>query len=144
MFENKTKITININEELYNRINDLVEYRNLWSKFELLDNDVHTIEDFIVGSTIERLKSIEAFTRPKQNKKLLINDDKSLKNNIKKYLDDHGIKQIELTNVLKIDKSALSMYLNNYKQPPIDLFIKIWAILDYPPIEELLYREVDD
>jgi DNA-binding Xre family transcriptional regulator len=79
---------------------------------------------------------------PKENVEPLINcHDGLIKNNIKKIMKDQKITQKELSEMTGIDKSNLSIYMNNKSQPSIEFFLRIWHALDYPPLTEILYRE---
>ncbi len=49
--------------------------------------------------------------------------------------------QKELSELTGIDKSNLSIYMNNKSQPSIEFFLRIWHALEYPPLTELLYKE---
>jgi DNA-binding Xre family transcriptional regulator len=79
---------------------------------------------------------------PKESVEPLINyHDGLIKNNIKKIMKEQRITQKELSEMTGIDKSNLSIYMNNKSQPSIEFFLRIWHALDYPPLNELLYRE---
>jgi|GEM_PF-6923878 len=79
---------------------------------------------------------------PKENVEPLINcHDGLIKNNMKKIMKERKITQKELSEMTGIDKSNLSIYMNNKSQPSIEFFLRIWHALDYPPLNEILYRE---
>jgi DNA-binding Xre family transcriptional regulator len=88
----------------------------------------------------EAAKQLE--NTPKENVEPLINrHDGVIKNNIKKIMKEQKITQKELSEMTGIDKSNLSIYMNNKSQPSIEFFLRIWHALDYPPLTEILYRE---
>jgi DNA-binding Xre family transcriptional regulator len=72
---------------------------------------------------------------------LINNHEGSIKNNIKKIMKEKKITQKELSEITGIDKSNLSIYMNNKSQPSIEFFLRIWHALDYPSLNEILYRE---
>jgi DNA-binding Xre family transcriptional regulator len=72
---------------------------------------------------------------------LIHNRDGLIKNNIKKIMKEQKITQKELSEMTGIDKSNLSIYMNNKSQPSIEFFLRIWHALDYPSLNEILYRE---
>jgi DNA-binding Xre family transcriptional regulator len=79
---------------------------------------------------------------PKQNVEPLIDDHEGLiKNNIRKIMKEQKMTQKELAEITGIDKSNLSIYMNNKSQPSIEFFLRIWHALDYPPLNEILFRE---
>jgi DNA-binding Xre family transcriptional regulator len=79
---------------------------------------------------------------PKENVEPLINcHDGLIKNNIKLIMKEQKITQKELAEMTGIDKSNLSIYMNNKSQPSIEFFLRIWHALDYPPLNEILFRE---
>lgn len=144
MKNEKIKFSIEMNLDTYSRLKDVVQYYNLFDKFYNVDGEVLTEHDLIIGAIKEILDKFETFSDSKLNSDLTPKKNKPLKNNIKTYLKKRNIKQIELAQALGIDKGALTMYLNNYKQPPIDLFMDILAVLQYPSLDEILYREEEN
>jgi DNA-binding Xre family transcriptional regulator len=79
---------------------------------------------------------------PKDSVEPLINDqDGLIRNNMKKIMKEKRITQKELSVKTGIDKSNLSIYMNNKSQPSIEFFLRIWHALDYPALNEILYRE---
>ncbi|QGQ48240.1 helix-turn-helix domain-containing protein [Metabacillus sediminilitoris] len=78
----------------------------------------------------------------KENVEPLIHSHEgAIKNNLKKILKEQKMTQKELSEITGIDKSNLSIYMNNKSQPSIEFFLRIWHALDYPPLNEMLYRE---
>ncbi len=79
---------------------------------------------------------------PKENVEPLIHyQDGLIKNNMKLIMKKRKMTQKELSEMTGIDKSNLSIYMNNKSQPSIEFFLRIWHALDYPPLNEILYRE---
>lgn len=78
----------------------------------------------------------------KENVESLIHSHEgAIKNNLKKLLKEKKMTQKELSEITGIDKSNLSIYMNNKSQPSIEFFLRIWHALDYPLLNEMLYRE---
>jgi transcriptional regulator with XRE-family HTH domain len=78
---------------------------------------------------------------PKQGIEQLIECEGVIKNNIKKLMKERKMTQKELSELTGIDKSNLSIYMNNKSQPSIEFFLRIWHALEYPPLAQLLYKE---
>ena len=79
---------------------------------------------------------------PKESVEPLINNqDGLIRNNMKKIMKEKRMTQKELSVKTGIDKSNLSFYMNNKSQPSIEFFLRIWHALDYPSLNEILYRE---
>jgi DNA-binding Xre family transcriptional regulator len=132
------KITIFLNDDLYNDILNIVEYRN---KRVLIDNEnkkATTIEEFVTGSVIQVLKWIK-------NEELSAGFDDlgkpyRLKNNFKQILKQKGWNQKMLSDKASIDPSNISIILANRSQPSLDYFLRIWIALGCPPLTDCLYR----
>lgn len=141
MYKEKIKITIEIDKNLHYRIQDVINYYNLGHRFKDVDRDLRTEQDFIIGSIVNFLEYVEVFAYPPKHVELLNQDKRPLKNTVKMYLKKHKIKQRELAQTIGMDEGTLSNILNNNVQPSMDSFIKIWAALNYPPLDELIYRQ---
>ena len=63
-----------------------------------------------------------------------------LKNRIKEVLKEKNIKQLDLADLTGLDKSTINLIVNNRTQPTLEAFLKIWAVLDFYPIEKIFYR----
>jgi DNA-binding Xre family transcriptional regulator len=105
---------------------------------EIIKKLYETLPEF-VPILIEATKQLE--DSPKQDIEQLIKYDGPIKNNIKKLTKERKITQKELSEMTGIDKSNLSIYMNNKSQPSIEFFLRIWHALEYPPLTELLYKE---
>jgi DNA-binding Xre family transcriptional regulator len=105
---------------------------------EIIKKLYETLPEF-VPILIEATKQLEDI--PKQDIEQLIKCDGAIKNNIKKMMKERKMTQKELSELTGIDKSNLSIYMNNKSQPSIEFFLRIWHALEYPPLTELLYKE---
>lgn len=137
--ENYKKITLFLNDDLLNEIEQLMEYRNIRLLVRNISNKPREIDDFIVGCVIHYLKDI------KKQSTLAGYDDLGkpyrLKNRLKEYVKKRGMLQKELAIQTNIEESNISMILNNKVQPSLDYFLRIWIVLNCPPLNEILYRE---
>lgn len=105
---------------------------------EIIKKLYETLPEF-VPILIEATQQLE--DSPKQDIEKLIRSDGTIKNNIKKLMKEHKLTQKELSELTGIDKSNLSIYMNNKSQPSIEYFLRIWHALEYPPLTQLLYKE---
>jgi predicted XRE-type DNA-binding protein len=108
------------------------------NKPDIIKKLYETLPEF-VPILIEATKQLE--DSPKQDIEQLIKCDGEIKNNIKKLMKERKMIQKELSELTGIDKSNLSIYMNNKSQPSIEFFLRIWHALEYPPLTELLYKE---
>jgi DNA-binding XRE family transcriptional regulator len=136
-------ITIHLEPETINFLHDVAQYENLKSKFK---NGRPTIkeEDVIKASINHFIKDIKNFYKSQIIKDVSNGLGKPyvLKNRIREILKEKGLKQQDLSAMTNIDKTNISLILNNKNQPSMDLFLRIWVALDYPPIEDIFYREL--
>lgn len=105
---------------------------------EIIKKLYETLPEF-VPILIEATQQLE--DSPKQDIEKLIRSNGTIKNNIKKLMKEHKLTQKELSELTGIDKSNLSIYMNNKSQPSIEYFLRIWHALEYPPLTQLLYKE---
>lgn len=142
MSEEKINLTIKVNKQIFDRVNDVVNYRNLALKFEnQIEFEVGNVDDFIIGAVKEALNEAELFSYNPSKPELQNQDRRPIKNSIKFYLQKHKIKQIELSQATGIERGNLSSILNNNITPSLDAFLRIWGALGFPPINEIIYRE---
>lgn len=109
------------------------------NKPEIIKKLYETLPEFvpILNEAAEQLGK-----EPKMEVEPLIKDKKgAIKNNIKRIMKERKMTQKELAELTGIDKSNLSIYMNNKSQPSIDFFLRIWHALEYPPLTDILYRE---
>ena len=64
-----------------------------------------------------------------------------LKNKLKSFLKEKGIKPSTLAKAVDISTGRLSDILNNKNQPSLDVFLRIFYYLDFPDLNDILYRE---
>ncbi|MEW9672935.1 helix-turn-helix transcriptional regulator [Ammoniphilus sp. 3BR4] len=64
-----------------------------------------------------------------------------LKNKLKAFLEEKGIKPSTLAKAVNISTGRLSDILNNKNQPSLDVFLRIFYYLDFPDLDEILYRD---
>ncbi|WP_299831297.1 helix-turn-helix transcriptional regulator [uncultured Metabacillus sp.] len=134
---------IELEKETVHEIEDLIKYFKIR---KLLTNKdfSQSHEEFIKSGLyahIERLKRFHSFTISKDTYKL--KSSSKLKNKIKQFMVEEGLKQKDLSELTEIDPGALSNILSNRNQPSMDYFLRIWVALGCPPIEELFYRDTD-
>lgn len=135
--------TISVSKETAEFIANVKTYENLKSKFKngrpLVDE-----EDIIKAAINSFIKDIRNFYKHQ----IIIDSTGGLgkpyklKNRFKEIVKARGIKQLDLSELTRIDRSNISMIFNNRNQPSIDYFLRLWIALDYPPIEEVFYREL--
>lgn len=140
--EDYKKVTIFLNGNLYKELLDIVEYRN---KRILVDNEekkATSIEEFVTGSVIQVLKWI------KSEDSLAGNDDLGkpyrLKNRFKEIAEKKRIRGKDLSELTNIHQGNISIIFQNRSQPSLDYFLRIWIALGCPPLNECLYREIDE
>lgn len=140
--EDYKKVTIFLNGNLYKELLDIVEYRN---KRILVDNEekkATSIEEFVTGSIIQVLKWI------KSEDSLAGNDDLGkpyrLKNRFKEIAENKRIRGKDLSELTNIHQGNISIIFQNRSQPSLDYFLRIWIALGCPPLNECLYREIDE
>jgi DNA-binding XRE family transcriptional regulator len=137
--EKLVEVPVRLRESTLQYIENIVTYENKKNQLFNKNKPYATVEDFIAGCCIEIIKKLETY-----NEKIVhgfdIPTNYKLKNNIKKILKDKNIKQLDLAELTGLDKSTINLIVNNRTNPTLDAFLKIWSALDFPPIEEILYR----
>ena len=137
--EKLIEVPVRLRESTLQFIENIVEYENKKNLLLNKNKPYATVEDFIAGCCIEIIKKIETY-----NEKIVhgfdITGEYKLKNNIKKILKEKNIKQLDLSELTGLDKSTINLIVNNRTQPTLEAFLKIWAALDFPPIEEMFYK----
>lgn len=129
------KITIEINEEMYKKLEKLVDYQNMKNELRKNGNEELTIEDFILGSTITMLEFLNDY--------MSITPKSKIKNNIKAIMEVKRMKAVELVAITNIEQSNMSQILSNRSQPSLDSFIRIWIALGMPLISDMVYWKHD-
>lgn len=133
------KLSINIEKGTFSKIEKLVMYKNLKDQIHHISNNAYSIEDFIIGCVNIQLEWFK-----KINELSGMNDlgkPYKLKNRLKEVLKSRKMAQRDLAELTGIDDGNISIILSNRSQPSLDYFLRIWIALDYPPIEDILYRE---
>lgn len=139
---NYKKITVFLNEDLFNDINKIIEHRNRRVILDEEDLKPASIEEFVTGSVIQVLKWLNS-----QEVSSGLSDlgkPYRLKNHFKEILKRKGMIQRQLAEKSGIDPSNISIILANKSQPSLDYFLRIWIALDCPPLNECLSREEDE
>jgi DNA-binding Xre family transcriptional regulator len=135
------KITIELDEDVYEKLVNIVNYYNQYVYLHNKDWELHSIEDIVKGSVIREIERIETYN-PRQVDYGERRIDKGLlKNNLKHILKKLNIKQLDLAEMTGIDRSNLSLIMNNRNQPSADYLLRIHAALNYYPLDQLFYRE---
>jgi transcriptional regulator with XRE-family HTH domain len=65
-------------------------------------------------------------------------------NRIKEVLEEKGIKQTWLSNKLGKSYNMVNSYVQNRRQPSIEILFRISEILDIEPCELLARRKIKD
>ena len=140
------EIIFTVSEEIYDQLIEIIRYQNFRKKKK--KKKKVDLEILVRGIILTFLKKIEQATEIEEINinylKLLASDTGNpLRNKLRQYLKKIGMKQTELAAITNIKKGNLSLIVNNHVQPSLEAFFKIWAALQYPPIEELFYRDKD-
>lgn len=134
------KIEIEIRDETFQQIKDFVDFYNLKNKFFSKEPDYMTIENFIKGSIIRQLNEMDAlldFAYVSEG----VQHNRKLKNRFKELFDFHGIKATQISELTGIESSTLSNIFHNKTPMSLENFMKLWTLLNNPPIRTVLYRE---
>jgi DNA-binding Xre family transcriptional regulator len=135
------KVTIFLNDEIYNEILRIVEYRNKRVIVDNEDKKATTIEEFVTGSVIQVLKWLKAEEVSAGFDDL--GKPYRLRNHFKEILKSKGWTQKMLAEKTNIDPSNISIILSNRSQPSLDYFLRIWIALECPQINKCLSRTGD-
>lgn len=137
------KVDCFFKKSTYEQMKKVVEFENSKNTiFKPERSSNNEVSDFVNGCVVTYLKRIYGQDNfiPFDH----IGNSGKLKNKIKDYMERKGIKQKELSTLAQVDESNLSRILNNKSQPSLDNFLRIWTALDCPPLEEILYREIEN
>ena len=125
-------------------IENIVNYKN--NKIRLFNTieQYAKIEDFIVGCCLDVINRLTTY-----NEKITFGENSNiyqfkLKNKIKDMLKERNIKQLDLAEITGLDKVTINLIVNNRTVPTLEAFLKIWAALDFPPIDEMFEKTLDD
>ncbi|WP_249870077.1 helix-turn-helix domain-containing protein [Oceanobacillus saliphilus] len=136
------ELTIQLKDETYNQIKELTELENLINRHRDKNrSDDYKIEEFIVGSIVDKLDQIKYFdlTNPFiESKRQPI-----VKNRFKEIAKQKNIYMKDIADQLNMHPPNISKIFNNVSQPRLELFIKIWLILGCPPLQQCIYLEED-
>ncbi|WP_010529777.1 helix-turn-helix domain-containing protein [Lentibacillus jeotgali] len=136
------EITIQIKDDTYYQLKELTELENLINRHRDTNrDDNYRIEDFVVGSIIDKMEQISHFN---QINPFIENDHQPVvKNRFKDIAKQKGIYIKDIADQLNMKSPNISKIFNNASQPRLELFIKIWIVLGCPPLHECLYLEED-
>lgn len=135
---NHTEIAIYLKDDILKELEHYVEYQKLKTLNYDGNYDHKSIEEFIVGCVCFYLRQLKH-----QVDLSGINDlgrPYRLQNNLKEYMDKHGIIPAELSKQTGIGASNISLILKNKNQPSLDYFLRIWMALKCPELSKILYR----
>lgn len=139
---NHSEVIIYLKDDIIKELESYIQYQKLKTlNFDGKHNH-QTIEDFIVGCVCHYLRALKY-----QIDLSGLNDlgkPYRLKNNIKELMDKRGIIPADLSKETGISPSNISLILNNKNQPSLDYFFRIWIALKCPPLDKILYREVEE
>jgi DNA-binding Xre family transcriptional regulator len=138
---NYKKVSFYVDEDIYNEIDKIIQYRNSRVLALDLDKKSRTVEDFAKGCFIHYLKALRT------QEELAGIDDLGkpfrLRNHFKEIVQKKGWTQKQLAEATNIDPSNISITLSNRSQPSLDYFLRIWIALGCPPLTECLSRIKD-
>jgi DNA-binding XRE family transcriptional regulator len=139
----RISITVHLEPETINFLHDVAQYENLKSKFKNGRPKIKE-EDVIKAAVNYFIKDIRNFYKHQIIRDVSngIGEPYILKNRIREILKEKDLKQLDLCALTGIDKTNISLIINNKHQPSLDLFLRIWVALDYPPIEDIFHREL--
>jgi hypothetical protein len=138
--EDTVKFTIEFSKERVKQIHDALNFTIYNNKFKNpnLPQD-YNIEDFITACVNVQIDLINTYY---QHPEVVSSDKKfRIKNKFKEFMDEHGIKQKDISEMTGIHKANISTFLSNQKQPSIESFIRLWVAFGCPQIHEVLVRE---
>lgn len=141
MEEKRIELIIDISEETYERIQNIVNYYNGKRLLLKEEKPQGSIETFIKGAITTQLEEYETILKPVLLKESEFINSGKLKNNFKEIAKDEGLRHIDIAMLTDIDSTTLSQIFNNHQQPSLDFFLRIWSVLDFPPIRRCFYRE---
>lgn len=114
------------------QIKQLVEWNN-YSDELMSTNKQYTVDDFIIGATLEKL---DFFNNIVINDQRNIDINHKLVNRFKTIASERDIKQVDICKRIGISKATLSQVFNNKISINMELFFKIWICLKCPPMNE--------
>ncbi|QKY68420.1 helix-turn-helix transcriptional regulator [Lentibacillus sp. CBA3610] len=136
------EITIQIKDDTYEQLKELTELENLINRHRDTNrDDNYRIEDFVVGSIIDKMEQINHFNQINPS---IENDQQPvIKNRFKEIAKQKGIYIKDIADQLNMKPPNISKIFNNASQPRLELFVKIWMVLGCPPLHQCLYLEED-
>ena len=137
--EEYVKFEVYLNKKIVDDIQLMNEYRKVKSLIYNPSRKPRSIEEFVVGSTILQLESMQ-----KQNRLSGIEEltkPFSIKNKLKEFADVKNITQKMVSEATGIALSNINNIWNNKTQPSLDYFLRLWFVFGCPPFEKILYRE---
>ncbi|MBP1971115.1 AraC-like DNA-binding protein [Virgibacillus natechei] len=134
------EVIIQLNEETYEQINEITELENLINRHRDKNRrDDYEIEDFIVGSIVDKIEQIKHFDAVHP---LVENHNQPvIKNRFKEIAKQKNIYIKDVADQLNMKPPNVSKIFNNVSQPRLELFIKIWLVLGSPPLHQCIYLE---
>jgi hypothetical protein len=138
--DEKIKINIHLRKDTVEKINKIVNYKNLKTELiRLNETQIHTMEDFITGCVNYYMKQLA--NREEYAGMDDLGKPYRLKNNFKNLLKSKGWKQKDLADITNIDPANISIILSNRSQPSLDYFLRLWVAFGCPPLNKVLERE---
>ena len=133
-------VTVNVNKHLYEKVRDAIGYSKSVRMFK--DRDLPITDEEVINSALyyyfEKMETVLGLHTVEKSK---YTHNGKVKNRFKQILKQVDMKQRELATLTGIDDATVSQVLSNRNQPTVDNFLKMWAVLGNPPIEEIFYRE---
>jgi len=140
------KIEIEVNDEAFDKIQQLVNIENFLINTVPLKRKHRSVEDFVKGCLAINL---ETFDKVQNLTRLAGLDDlkshPKYHNRFKEIAKELNVSQRDIVRATGLNQASVSQIFNNKMEsnPRLDTFFKIWVMLRCPPINKCLYR-VDD
>lgn len=136
------RIELEVTDETYDQINRLAAIVSHLVK----DNDTSlTAEDIVYASLAFYLRRFYPNLIIEQDtiKLYSLSIDAPLKNNLDVLFGELNMSLGSISKQVNLPKTTVSNILHNKNQPTMDVFLKIYPLLGFPPLNKIFYRELD-
>lgn len=142
MSNKKVNYTISVSDETARKIDEYKNFLNAKNKLRFTDLPYINEEDVIKGALDTLFLVIERFYEfDKESKFFNLKPKAKIKNRFREIAMKSGYDQATVSKLTGIDQPSVHRIMNNKNQPSIDYFIRIWIVLDRPPIEDIFYPD---
>lgn len=135
----KVKYTIELSADTAEKLEKIVEYRNMDLSLNPDDESFIEPSDVIKAALADYLDLFFSIEESSSLSGINMQSDYVINNRFKEIVKRIGMRQVDIINLTGISKANISQIFNNMYQPRIDAFLKIWVALDCPPLNEVLY-----